>query len=233
MFHACQTTVKSSPSVTTAVDERAARRARVERDWARQKLRKNLLVTGVVLLATAGIAAGVYASMKANETGPRSVHFHEGFAAFVNGEPVPYANPAVSGMNGYAVHVHPPSYGTWHYETRLKETSVKDILRYYYKTRLTEDVLILPPESGRPGTYTSTDESPLRFFWQPSVAQPWREGWGPVERWLPEGGERFLLLYGTYTDAEVAALQERVPIPPGEARPGDMSAANATNDTGS
>lgn len=214
-------------------DARAERRARIEQEWRRQKLKKSLLVSGIVVLALAGIAAGVYGTMKADEAGPRSVHWHQGFAAFVNGESVPYANPAVSGMNGYQVHVHPPQYGTWHYETRLKETAVKDVLRYYYKTRVTEDVLILPPESGRPGTYTASAESPLRFFWQPSTDQPWKEDWGPLDRWMPEGGERFLLLYGSYTPEEIASLQAQVPVPPGSAAPGDMGGMDGSNGTAS
>ncbi|HLF17021.1 MAG TPA: hypothetical protein VI796_06300 [Candidatus Thermoplasmatota archaeon] len=228
---------QAAEEVAATSGERPASARERRRERARQSAPGQVGATlrhyrghAIIFLAFAAVVG--FMAVSAGEVIHCPGHWHARMDFYVNDRPVNFAHPkfTLEGGQGMPVssHMHQGSEGTWHFEpVGGRECGrFRDALSYV-DIEMTDSSLVLDgahTSLGQAGTFGVDANHALRVFHivaeasednpNGSVltgAEPWSEV-APSEilghqlkQW-----ERVLVLYGNYTDAEVADLQQTV-----------------------
>lgn len=197
------------------MNRQRARRAEHAREVARRERPKQIAKYTAYVVAGILIVAGAAYGFMLLPDPPKRVHWHTQWLLIVEGEEVVMSHPKFDGMMGSGPHIHLPNYRTLHFEGKL-DRGVQ--LGLFFKRaldgELTDDRIILPPETNKQGVFEETGNNTLFAYLQPGGQGNWTEYSGSLPKYLPkQDKDRLLIMYGNYTVDEIAAAQERVPTP--------------------
>lgn len=188
--------------------ERAQRLKQLERQ---QKLRQGARWAAYSVVGILVIAGAAYGISLLPEK-PGMVHYHAKYQVYVDGEQVSFDHPAFNGMKYGPAHLHAPEYDKLHNEGREGSGTLGKFFAYTLEGKLSDNEMILPQGTSHPGTYVVNETKDLRLFVDnPSQDREWAEVQSDFADVSFQDGDRYLLLYGNYTDEEVLTLQQRYP----------------------
>ena len=199
----------------SAQRERRAERSRKAGTKAVSKSARPAIIGSlVIILATAGADTGV---LLTQDEAPRCPsHWHPAFFVVVNGQRVPFTNPAFYQLQGSVpMHVHDDS-GIIHVEPFTNRCIPMEDLLTKLAMDLSSERLTLGPEHGAlAGTYAVDANHPIQAF-----VMPYKGEWKPYspgafDDYEPGAGDRLLLTYGALDESTVASQQDQVPEPLG------------------
>ena len=172
-----------------------------------------MLAAGV--LATGGL---VYASTQ-YDTAPK-VHWHQKFQVVVQGRNVSFEKGeflfqrlgSVSTNTLRSAHIHPPKYSLIHNEGRANRTTWGDFFLYTLQTTIAPDRVVLPEGSNATGEYVRSAAGNLQYFvYNSDRDDGWTELEDPASHPLFEH-DTLLLVYGNFTQPELADIKAAAPV---------------------
>lgn len=188
-----------------------AERARIAAQLQRQDSTKRMLRNGgialVVLLVVAGAAYGISKIPKE----PPFVHYHAKFQVYANGNLESFANPKWDGAVYEAAHMHAPHYDVIHNEAREGQGTMGKFFQFDLGGKLTNDELLVPAGASFPGDYKANATHKVLEFVSNQVTN---QSWTKIDNvgdYAFREGDRILVLFGDYTDAQIQDMQARFP----------------------
>ena len=196
---------------------RQERAAQNRRKGLPAKLGKRALVVAIVVVAVGGIAYAVQQNLESRGECPG--HWHATFQIFIDGERVAFPQPpyllSPQGKLPMRLHMHSPSQEVLHFEPLQPECmSTKEAFETV-DIELGPTVMTVGPDHGPlAGTYEANATSALRYFVQPRNETMQETTWAQVGGRQLANGEKLLIAYGNYTDAEIKAMMDGISTPP-------------------
>lgn len=178
-----------------------------------------LIGWGIVILIIAAVVGGMaYTFWK---QGQCPGHWHSTFYIVIDDEKVDYRAYDMNNPLPMRYHLHSPDDYTWHFEPPQQEcVGFEEPLKAVH-TDLNKNSIKLTGDrhaaTGMADTYTANETHTVKAY----HATGWSDDWKPIsikrlnDRQLADG-EKALVLYGQYTDEQIAEWQAQVPMPPGE-----------------
>ncbi len=183
------------------------------------KAGKRILIAVVIVVAIAGIVYAVQQS--AERRGSCPGHWHATFAIYVDGERVPFPQPpyqlAPQGKMAMSMHMHSPSQEILHYEPVQPECLGTEDAFNRIDVDLGSDKMILDSDHENGplgGTYENDGNSTLRYFVQPKDSTLEETSWSKLKDRQLANGEKLLIAYGAYSEAEIQSMMDRIATPP-------------------
>ncbi|MFA5943438.1 MAG: hypothetical protein WC876_03115 [Candidatus Thermoplasmatota archaeon] len=181
------------------------------------KAGKRLLIVAIVVVAIAGV---VYAFQQSAETRRECPgHWHATFQIFVEGERVPFPQPpylmAPQGKLPMSLHMHTPSQEILHFEPAQPEClGTKDTFEIVDVDLGATKMTIGDDHGPLAGSYENDGNKTLRYFVQVRDGEMEETTWSKLGGRQLANGEKLLIAYGQYTEAQIKAMMGGISTPP-------------------
>lgn len=206
-----------------SVRERRAQHAKQQaRKDAPIRLARKAFVPGLILLLLAAVATGFYFTSKGQGECPG--HWHATFDVRVQQDDnttkqISFRDPEFdlsSGKTPFRAHMHQgDGKNQWHFEQGGQCVGVEEAFDYIDVELSTKSITFdgVHERLGQAGTYEEDGDRVLRAFVE-SPAGEWREkSIKSILDYQLKDGEKLLVTYGAFTDAQVQQFQDAVPRP--------------------
>jgi hypothetical protein len=201
--------------------EKRAQRHKVEaRKGAPGRLARKAIVPTLIILVLAGIAAGFYFTSKNAQACPS--HWHSTFDVYVqegNGtRRVNFRHPSfdLNGQTPLRAHMHQgDGKNQLHFEGGGVCVGVEEAFRYVDVDLEGNSIRFtgIHEDLGQDGTFREEGNKTLEVYIE-SPEGVWRHpSVGSILDYQLKDGERILILYGSFTDEQVAEFQAAMPVP--------------------
>lgn len=163
-------------------------------------------VLGIVVLA--GAAYGI--SLLPKE--PKQVHWHAKYRVYVDGQLVNMANPRFDGMKYGDAHIHAPEYDKIHNEGREGRGTLGKFFDFQLGGKFTDTELLIPQGASPAGDFKVNDTEKLRVVVSNQEEnKTWSEIGGGFHDVSFHDGDRYIILYGNYTDTQISQAEAAFP----------------------
>jgi len=193
--------------------------AQMERKEKSKRLLRNAAIGLAILIVVAGAAYGISKLPSPR----RTVHWHAKYEVYVNSQHLNFDNPALNGQSlnyNHALylpaHLHSPS-DVIHNEGLEGEGTMAKFFDYDLGGKLTSTEMVVPPVVlGANGDFKTDANHTLQMFLDQTPFADQINKTAPKSNWhqvndFPNysfhDGDRILLLYGNYTQDQIAQLE--------------------------